>query len=187
MTNWGQESFSGGRQSSASWDVLPVWYSPPCDMSIYVRNFVSHVDALQFSLLLVPESDRSKSVGPEPRDTTAGVRQNWWMHGTRCSAMTLKVAGRDIISRFARCWERERNQQRKTALLALIRRRSTVPTVVGMDPRCLSKNPGCFYAVVKCAYWCKTFYLETHVRDQRVTFLQDDKSPNCSVCECPTI
>lgn len=73
-------------------------------------------------------------------------------------------------SPFVRFPEEDGYQQSLAALVAEVRRRSTLPTLIATDLLCLAESLGPLYFVSNHPYWAKEFHFEARVRDHEGLF-----------------
>lgn len=147
-----QASSSGGCQSAGRVDTLLFCYPSPYDVTTYIKDFSSYFETQR--LLMLPTSGSALTVpfGPGSGNKAIGTCRKRWKHWDGRDASTLKAECREMDSPFVRCREEDDYQQRLEALLAEVRDRFTVPTLVATDLFCLAEDLCHLYFVANSSY-----------------------------------
>lgn len=146
-----QTSSSDACQSSGSQDGSPVLYPPPSDVTTYICGFAAYFETT--SPFKLPSFGTSLVVLFELAvcDTAASALRKRWKHWAGCNASGSRAVCLDTDLSFARCREEHEYQRRLAGLLADVRRRPEVPTIVATNLLVLLEDLGKPYFLTRRA------------------------------------
>lgn len=123
------------------------------DITTYIRDYRAFFDTIRFlmlpsawAVLVVPFESRL-------RDNAAEAWQKRLKHCGGRGALELQAACQKVVSPFVRCREKDDYQKGLETLLAEVRRRPKVPSVVTIAALELSENLFRLYFISNRAYW----------------------------------
>lgn len=134
---------------------MEAHYSLPYNVSSYDKDLSSYFDTERFSMIPTSGSALTAPLVSGDRDRAVATLRKKWKNCCGRGAPTLRAACREMDSPLVRCREKDGYQQRLAALLAVARRRSTVPTVLTFDLIRLAENLGHRCFVAGRPYWAK--------------------------------
>lgn len=115
-------------------------------------DFSSYFDTPLFPILPTSGSALTVPFGPGTGDTAVGACRKRWKHCSGHSASTQTAECREINSPFVQCCKEDEYQQKLTGLLAEVRHRLAVPTLVAVDFLSLAEDFGHVYLVTNRSY-----------------------------------